>query len=224
MPMSHYPGADSATLLLPAASNNTHPMIEAACQTVAQHFYGKRGAWCYQAFAWINETLFSGELPYPLLLLGLTAHGRCLGWSASSVSRAPTILLHPSLWGGTESANPWGIAADLLGPRYALDTLIHECIHVSVHYRLGGRSGGDSSHNNPEWISEVNRIAPLIGLPDVQAAMSKPKREGKKIIRRCDGNIPFDAASRFPHPVREIRGQLNYYRDRAPLAFECNGQ
>jgi len=217
---------DSATLLLLATRNTHTPVsIEDACQTVARHFYGKRGAWCYQAFEWINRTLFFDELPYPLIVLGLTAHGACLGLTSSPVDqgKVPTILLHPSLWGGTERADPWGIAADLLGPRYVLDVLIHECIHVSVNYRLGGRSKGDSSHNNPEWIAEVNRIAPLIGLPDVRAAMSKPKREGKKIVRRCDGNIPFEAASRFPHLVRQLRGQLNYYRDRSPLPFERNG-
>jgi hypothetical protein len=76
------------------------------------------------------------------------------------------------------------------GDRYALDVLIHECIHVSVRYRLSGPSAGDSSHNNPEWIAEVNRIAPLIGLSGVDAAMSKPVREGTKIRCASKGNIP----------------------------------
>ena len=94
-------------------------------------------------------------------------------------------------------------------------------------YRLGGPSGGDSSHNNPEWIAEVNRIAPLIGLDGVNAAMSKPKREGKKIKRCSDGNIPYRAAAGFPDEVRRVWNQMDYYRDRSPLPFEdamCNGQ
>jgi hypothetical protein len=83
---------------------------------------------------------------------------------------------------------------------------------------------GDSSHNNPEWIAEVNRIAPLIGLPDVQAARSAVKREGKKTHRVCDGNIPLRAAARFPYAVRELRGELGYYRDRSTLSFECDAR
>ena len=222
-------------MLLIAARNGGKHEIEEACRIVAEHYYQDRGEWCYQAFAWINRTLFDDGLPLPLIVLGLTAHGACLAWTRSSKivkpdqtsaepDKPPVILMHPSLWGGTERDDPWSIPPDLLGPRWALDVLIHECIHVSVNYQLGGRSKGDSSHNNPEWIAEVNRIAPLIGLPDVRAAMSKPKREGKKIVRRCDGNIPFEAASRFPHPVRQLRGQLNYYRDRSSLPFERNGQ
>jgi hypothetical protein len=217
-----------STTLLRVATRNKPPLIsiESACQTVAQHYYGERGQWCYKAFEWINATLFSGELPYPLLLLGLTAHGACLGWTASPVSqgKAPTVLLHPSLWGGTEKENPWKIPPDLLGPRYAFDVLIHECIHVSVNYLLGGFNPViESSHDNDNWIAEINRIAPLIGLSDVQAAKTKVRRKGKKIVRECDGNIPFRAAASFPHSVRELRGELDYYRDPRPLPFECYG-
>lgn len=198
--------------------------IEEACRIIAAHYHGKRGTWIYEAFDWINASLFAGELPYPLIVLGLTAHGGCLGWTASSARKPPTIMLHPSIWGGTEKKDPWGISPDILGVRYAFDVLIHECIHVSVNYRLGGRSAGDSSHNNPEWIAEVNRIAPLIGLLDVQAARSVVKRKGKKTHRDCDGNIPFVAASRFPYAVRKLRGELDYYRDRSKLPFECDAK
>jgi hypothetical protein len=201
--------------------------IEDACRAVAQHYHGALGVWVYQAFEWINAMLFFDELPYPLIVLGLTAHGKCLAWTRSPLAelKPPTILLHPSLWGGTERVDPWKIPADLLGPRYALDVLIHESMHVSVAYRLGyAPTRRESSHNNPAWIAEVNRIAPLIGLPGVQAAMSIPKRVGKKVQRMCDGNIPFSAAASFPHPVRRLRGELDYYRDRSPLPFERNAQ
>jgi hypothetical protein len=203
--------------------NNNKADIEDACRIVSDHYYGERGLWCYRAFDWINETLFSGELPLPLITLGLTAHGACLGWTRTSVKepdKPPVILLHPSLWGGTEREDPWDIAPDLLGPRYALDTLIHECIHVSVRFRLGGPSAGDSSHNNPEWITEVNRIAPLIDLEGVDAAMSKVVRKGKRIRRVCQGNIPFNAAAKFPRAVRYLWNLLDYYRDRSPLPFD----
>jgi hypothetical protein len=209
-------------MLRPTARNLVS--IEEACHLVAEHYHGQRGRWTYKAFDWINSTLFAGELPCPLLVLGLTAHGRCLGWTRSPITRPPTIMLHPSIWGGSEKEDPWKIPPDILGARYALDVLIHECMHVSVNYRLGGPSDGDSSHNNPEWIAEVNRIAPLIELPGVQAARSTVKRDGNKTHRVCDGNIPFVAAATFPYAVRKLRGELDYYRDRSKLSFECDAQ
>jgi hypothetical protein len=205
--------------LMLLARNATNGVIEDACRTVAEHYYGDPATWAYRAFHFINEELFFGELPFPLIVLGLTAHGRCLGWSRSPIDKAPVILIHPSVWGGTEREDPWGIQPDLLGDCYALEILFHECIHVSVRYRLSGPSAGDSSHNNPEWIAEVNSIAPLIELSGVDAVMSKPVREGKKIRRASRGNIPFRAAARFPHAVRELFGGLDYYRDHSALPF-----
>jgi hypothetical protein len=205
---------------------NTVPVavdgIEVHCRAVARHYHGARGVWVYKAFDWVNETLHAGRLPYPLIVLGLTAHGRCLGWTRSPIAEAkpPTILLHPSIWGGTEKEDPWRIPQEILGSRYAFDVLIHEAIHISVNYLLGGAADGESSHNNPAWIAEVNRIAPLVGLDGVQAAMSKVKREGKKVRRVSEGTIPFFAAATFPYGVRRFRGELGYYRDRSPLPFE----
>jgi hypothetical protein len=225
-------------MLLPVARNSASDTIQDACRIVAGHYYRERGLWVYRAWAWINETLFFNELPLPLITLGLTSHGACLAWTMSSKERPPIILLHPSLWAGTESDDPWSFPPDLLGPRFALDSEIHEAIHVSVNYRLGGPGfaapadgagkrkifRGDSSHNNPQWIAEVNRIAPLLGLADVHAAMSVPKRKGKKIVRVCEGNIPFDVAATFPRALRFHWKRLDYYRDRSPLPFECNVQ
>jgi|SRR5215471_3562678 len=199
--------------------------IEDACHAVAGHYYGERGLWIYRAFHWINRTLFSYELPCPLILIGLTAHGSCLGWNASPLLHAkpPTIMLHPSLWGGTEKANPWGYPPHLLGDRFALDILIHECIHVSVSYRLGrlGDQPGETSHNNPDWVAEVNRIAPLLELHRVEAGLSKVVREGKITKRKSLGNVPFaPAVSGFPSGLRLHWNHTDYYRDRSPLAFE----
>jgi hypothetical protein len=120
--------------------------IRNACQIVTQHYYGNRGVWAYQAFEWINDSLFFGKLPYPLVLLGLTSHGACLGWSMSPAGKGkpPTILLHPSLWAGTEKEDPWQIPPDLLGPRYALDG--------RVLTQLPGVDRGSKSHRADSWL------------------------------------------------------------------------
>jgi hypothetical protein len=72
-------------------------------------------------------------------------------------------------------------------------------------------------------MAEVNRIAALLGLDGVHAAMSKVKRvkrEGNRVRRVCEGNIPLAAAD---DAVRLLRGQQDYYRDRSPLPFEAAG-
>jgi hypothetical protein len=54
--------------------------------------------------------------------------------------------------------------------------------------------------------------------------MSVPKRQGKKIVRVCEGNIPFKVAAGFPRTMRFHRKRLDYYRDHSPLPFEYNVQ
>jgi len=90
---------------------------------------------------------------------------------------------------------------------------------VSVECRLGGwRGTGESSHNNRLWVGEVNRIVPLLGLHGVTAAINKPVRRGKRVVRESQGNIGI--ACYFPHDARGYLAQSDYYRDRSPLAFE----
>jgi hypothetical protein len=183
-----------------------------ATRLVAETYHGERGTRAYDAFEQANRTYFQNELPWPLITWALTPHGGCLGLTRAG--RAPVITLHPSLLGGTEKDNPWQVAPVWLGWRYALDVLLHECIHVSVAYRLGGRTG-PTSHNCPEWISEVNRLAPLLNLA-VTAAMSKPARvrddQGQsRVIRRSESTVPFRAIARFPTGVRQELGTAHAY-------------
>jgi len=119
-----------------------------------------------------------------------------------------------------------------LGACFAFDVLVHECIHVSVNYLHGG-SSGPTSHNCNEWISEVNRLAPLLGLHGVEAGRSTTTRKviageftktGKpatKPVRASKGNIPHGAVARFPYAVRQAQGDLNFYQQNR-LPFECS--
>jgi len=108
---------------------------EAAAPAFFEHYFGELGTFAYRAFAWANKTLFEGALPTPAIVWTLTPHGKCLGFTRAG-DRPPVVTLHPSILGGTELAEPWGISPDLLGHAYALDVLVHELMHVSVHYRL----------------------------------------------------------------------------------------
>jgi hypothetical protein len=185
-----------------------------ACKRIAGFYWARKGLWAYEAFEFINATYFDGKLPWPFIQWGLTPHGHCLGFTQSS-DDPPVITLHPSVLGGTEKEDPWSVPPPWLGACYAFDVLLHETMHVSVAYLLGGwRDKGHTSHNNTAWIAEVNRLAPLLGLHGVQAAMKKPKRlpipglttkTGKpatKVVRVTDGNVPHGAVATFPYGVR----------------------
>lgn len=210
--------------LLRGAASNTST-LEAATREVEAHFYGKKAVFARRAFEDINARFFGGRLPWSLILWGLTPHGGCVGYTVANVSKPPIILLHPSILGGTEKANPWGIPARYLGRCYAYDVLLHECMHVAVSYLLGGGADGETSHNNPTWVAEVNRIAPLLGFTDVEAAITKPMRiKGQAKVRRGTlGNVSLDALSCFPYGLRQLRGDCSFYeRGMLPWEQECN--
>ena len=210
----------------------TRRKIESACKLVAETYFGDHGRWLYDAFAAINEQIFDGELPCPLITIEITPHSGCLAWCSSSDERPPRMAIHPTLFGVREDGekSPWGVPPSWFGKRFVFDALLHECIHASVHYRLGGHDG-PSSHNNEPWIAEVNRIAPLLGFRNVNAARQLPKRvpipgeftkTGKpatRVQKVSDGNIPFSAAAMFPRALRVHYGSANgfYRRGRFPI-------
>jgi len=205
-----------------------------AAKLIARACYRGRGVFAYQAFEYINAAFFDDRLPCPLLVWQITAHGKCLGFTLPRPDRQPVIALHPSLLGGREKENPWNIDPALLGLCYAYEVLLHECIHVSVEYLLGGAQG-PTSHNCPQWIAEVNRLAPMIGLAGVRAEQSKTKRvpiageltkRGKqptKVMRVSEGNVPFASVTTFPYGLRQYFGELDFYRQNT-LPFELDLQ
>jgi hypothetical protein len=183
---------------------------------IARHYDGPRGVWAYAAFDALNAAFFDGRLATPRIQWAITPHGGCLGLTARASH--PVVTLHPSILGGTEKANPWGIPPEWLGIAYAFDVLLHEAVHVAQHQLYGGISG-PMSHNDPGWIAEVNRIAPLIGLEGVEAGRSRLKRvpiEGgsaTKVVRVSEGNLPHKVVSRFPYMARFFFGTADgYYR------------
>src|SRR4051794_23214079 len=193
--------------------NNTSRKIQRACRLVAKTYYGRSGLWLCSAFEAISRAYFSDELPYPHLTIEITSHGRCTAWCSSHPKRPPRIAIHPTLFGFRELENPWRIPTAWLGKALAFDALVHECLHVSVNYRLGG-AVGPTSHNNPQWVAEVNRLAPLLGFAGIDAGRQVPKRipiagestkTGKpktKVEKITEGNIPFPAVAGFPMALR----------------------
>jgi hypothetical protein len=219
-----------------------------AYRLVAAHVYGRGdlGRFAYAAFDHINGTYFEGKLPETLILWDLTNYGKALGWCRSAADGPPIIKLHPSLVfpvpptalerEAYEDPAAWGYPEEWFGFCLAFDVLLHECVHASVNYLLGGweRLPGVrsywSSHNNPLWVDEVNRIAPLLGYTGDRFTMKRPKRvvipgeftkRGKPKKRtRCvqEGNAPdFE---RFPY---ELPGRAQFYLAKElPFPWEAN--
>lgn len=143
--------------LLRAASEASHPGY---------------GAWLFDTWHAHNLAYFDGVLEVIPIIWGLLPHGHALGYFDPNFIR---IILHPSLI-NPKGANPWQLGAQL-GESFASDVLLHEMIHQAIFQENGesGAEDGTSSHNNPLWVDEVNRIAPLLGLP-ANAAVVKQKR------------------------------------------------
>lgn len=199
--------------------------LEEASVVIAERAFGPKGRFAYEAFRHLNETYFEGRLPWPLIVWGLTPHGACLA-SVQLQDETPIIQLHPSLLGGRGARTPWGLPAHELGPAFATDALLHECLHLAVQLLCGGASG-PTSHNSPEWVAEVNRLAPLLGLDGFVAGRSTtvrlpdadvPPGSRRTRVQRVseatlDGEpVAFRTVTGFPHSIRRLL-QPRYYTD-----------
>jgi hypothetical protein len=196
------------------------PGLHAAYRLIADHLYGGLGRFAYAAWDHVNAAYFGGALPETLLLWDLTDYGHCLGWCRSCADGPPIIKLHPNLVRQSQRERPdrWHIPVELLGPCFAYDVLLHECMHAHVEYNLGGWERLDgpqrskwTGHNNPLWVGECNRIAGLLGLP---AGFELKK------YRRVDGKVKYGCGGpdfeRFPYT---LPGREEFYRARR-LPFE----
>jgi hypothetical protein len=200
--------------------------IVKALDLIADYYNPQFGRWACRGFDAINATFFDGRLPRPLIQWALTPHGACLGLTI--VAERPIITLHPSIMAPKCARNilaepPWRVDPSWLGPLYAFDVLLHESMHVAQRALYGSEGRGESSHNCPSWVAEVNRLSPLLGFRGVEAGLNRPKRvpvpgqftrRGKpktKVQRVDEGNIPLDVHSRFPHALRKFFGTADAY-------------
>jgi hypothetical protein len=196
---------------------------------------GPKGLWAYEAFDFINDTYFGGTLPHPFIQWSLTPHGGCVAstTTATDLSRPPVITLHPSLFGGTEKRNPWGIPSRWLGISFAFDVLLHECIHVHINHNLGG-SDGKTSHDCTRWMRQVNRIAKVLGFENIAAGRTLLKRipdpslprtvRGKiatRVTRVETGNIPLSVSAAFPAALRVHLNQADRHFGSRQLPAGC---
>jgi len=157
------------------------------------------GAWLFDSWAELNQRYFEGELHVIPIIWGLIPHGHNLGHYDHSI---PRITLHTSLL--KPAGDAWGLQR-LLGPVFAADVLLHEMMHQAIFQRLGhdGREKPtQTSHNNPAWCAEINRIAAVLGLPANAAVVTQRRVEGKVKWVADEGKMSRDELARWPHKSR----------------------
>jgi hypothetical protein len=152
----------------------TTDQLSKACREVASHFQGDVTVRYFDWYDAINAKFFKGSLPQAFILQALTPYGNCIGLTKPHYKQ-PIILLHPVLQKNTDPE------------KEEFYTLLHEAIHVQVRYNLSDLASGSTSHSTTAWVSEVNRIAKILGYLDVVLGISKVKRmkaqEGGKLKR-----------------------------------------
>jgi hypothetical protein len=188
------PALDGVSGLVRSA--DFQPEELAVLRRAARILWPRWGEWAHDEWKRLNETYFGNELKPCGILFGLTPHGRALAFF-SPADR--TITLHPSLL-DPKSASPWRLG-EMLGERFCSDGLLHEMTHQGIHQR-GGRQTGYSSHDCQEWVDEVNRISPLLGL-DGRAALVRQRRVRGTVKWVVEpGCLTREMLAEWPHSVR----------------------
>ena len=172
-------------------------------KTIGFEKYKDVGAWTYDNWQILNETYFKGKnIPGEIDWVTDGANFS-LGYYSPMENR---ILLHKGLV-RPRYPNPmpkWCL--NNLNQRMARDILIHEMIHQRIH-QTGGWEG-ESSHNNPRFVSEVNRIAVLLGL-DVAAKVIQTQQADGKMKRQVEpGCLTLVEIEHFPYSKRP---RMYYY-------------
>jgi len=177
-------------------------------KTAAKFTDSDCGEWAYQSWAKFNQEFFDNKLKVGGINWGLTPHGSSLGFYDRSRN---LIVLHSSLI--SPKGDAWG-KGELMGERFAADTLLHEMIHQYNWQIL--QYQGKESHNCKVWCNQINRIAPALGLKP-NAAVVKQKREREPGQTKGNGKVVWvpdpgmmsrmDLAS-WPHSARTH----DYYR------------
>jgi hypothetical protein len=172
-------------------------------------YHAEKGAFAYRAYEWLNDIVFDGRLPVPLMQWALTAYGHCLGQTMPKPEQQPVITLHPAIWRRSWTNDAHGWAASITpGPRYTLDVVLHELIHVEVEYLLAGHHG-KSSHDNPEWCGAIERASKrlagtMLELPRFKAQPTKRIRQNRRQLRRTpEGCISMNDCCHWPESLRE---------------------
>jgi hypothetical protein len=164
--------------------------------------FGDFGEWIYDEWKRLNDALFYGENVAGTITWENLPQDSSLGYYYRTKN---LIALHNTLMRPVYPCP--GLKRELRrsNTRMISDVLLHEMIHQRVH-QTGGWTG-ENSHNNEQFVNEVNRIANLLGLT-IQAKVFQSKPFHGRTIPCVESEcLSFKELSHFPYLSRS----RNYY-------------
>jgi hypothetical protein len=164
--------------------------------------FGNFGAWIFDEWKQLNDAFFYGENIVGEIIWGSTPQDRSLGYYSPNEN---LIVLHKTLMRPVyPTANlKWELSH--LNKRKVSDVLLHEMIHQRVH-QTGGWEG-ENSHNNSQFVNEVNRIAKLLGIDIKARVIQRQTLHSQLTPSVSSGCLNIEELLNFPYSSRP----RNYY-------------
>jgi hypothetical protein len=139
-----------------AAATETYRSLDtAAIRQVGTAYWGELAEFSYWVYDRLNPAFFAGRIPHPLFqFCRVMPYGGCVGLSHTGDLDRPVIDVFLSLW--TRRKQPCAMV---------FGVIVHELLHFQcgLLWRDAGRGWYRTSHQNEFWLSEVKRLAPLLG-------------------------------------------------------------
>jgi hypothetical protein len=177
----------------------------AALKVEAAKTFGDFGIWVYDEWKALNDALFYGENIAGTITWKNLPQDSSLGYYDRTKNH---IVLHDTLMRPVYPCPGLKPKLRRSNTRKISDVLLHEMIHQRVHH-TGGWTG-ENSHNNEQFVNEVNRIANFLGL-SVKAKVLQsnpfPGRTTPGVESKC---LSFKELSHFPYFSRS----LSYYYEK----------
>ena len=168
--------------------------------------FGNFGAWVFDEWRQLNDTFFYGENIVGEIIWASTPQDRSLGYYSPHKN---LIVLHKTLMRPVYPTTNLKWEFRHFNKRKACDVLLHEMIHQRVHQT--GSWKGENSHNNEQFVNEVNRIAKLLGI-DIKAKVIQWQTiHGKITPCAKSGCLNIEELSNFPYSSRS----QNYYYEQS---------
>lgn len=147
---------------------------------------GEDIAWLYDLFGSLNELMFEGRLPTPLITIEILSHGACVGLTSSdrkpNALWVPQVKMHRAFFlndeerennkearkrkakkeGKSANHNSW---ADRVSNEWATMIFIHELCHVAQDFPEFAKLFGETSHNCQSWVQIANDRSEMLDLP-----------------------------------------------------------
>ncbi len=168
--------------------------------------FGNFGAWVFDEWKQLNDTFFYGENIVGEIIWGSTPQDRSLGYYSPDEN---LIVLHKTLMRPVYPTNDLKWEFRHLNKRKASDVLLHEMIHQRV--RQAGGWEGDNSHNNEQFVNEVNRIVKLLDINIKAKVIQREINQGKTTPNVEPGCLNLEELSNFPYSSRP----RNYYYEQS---------